>query len=54
MAIGKTIVQLHNISQFLGWAYVMFLTLTNLFKDGKFSMTQYWDVPNYRCTLEVF
>lgn len=53
MKIDKLIVQLYNISQCLGWGYLLYLTLSNLFMDGHFSMLQYYKVAGYRTSLEV-
>ena len=46
---------IHNLSQILGWAYVFFLTVTNL-KDSKgdLFLNHYREVKDFRMYLELF
>ena len=50
--IGKSLVQLHNITQCLSWLVLLCMTLSDIAQKG-FRMDQYWTVPQYRTLLDT-
>ena len=54
MSLPKSFVTLHNLTQSLGWSYILGLTLANIWRDGHLRVDHYLTVPGFKEAVQLF